>query len=160
MCFRYLVGFARLGIVGALSNKRLKLAARCRLWNESFFSAPRLKRTPLGGTRRTRSDGVRILVLGGTLFLGRHIVEAALARGHDVVLFNRGKHNPHLFSHIEKLRGDRDGDLVALSGRRLHPVVRNGRFNSSTCVISLIGACGEPSSAVSESSTPSALDPR
>ena len=123
MCFRYLVGFARLGIVGALSNKRLKLAARCRLWNESFFSAPRLKRTPLGGTRRTRSDGVRILVLGGTLFLGRHIVEAALARGHDVVLFNRGKHNPHLFSHIEKLRGDRDGDLVALRGRRFETVI-------------------------------------
>jgi len=32
---------------------------------------------------------VRVLVLGGTLFLGRHVVEAALARGHEVVLFNR-----------------------------------------------------------------------
>src|SRR5438552_16834739 len=123
MCFRYLVGFARLGIVGALSNKRLKLAARCRLWIERYFGAPRLQRTPLGGTRRTRSDGVRILVLGGTLFLGRHIVEAALARGHDVVLCNRGKHNPHLFSHIETLRGDRDGDLVALRGRRFETVI-------------------------------------
>ncbi len=66
---------------------------------------------------------MRILVLGGTLFLGRHVVEAALARGHDVVLFNRGKHNPHLFPHIEKLRGDRDEDLAALRGRRFDAVV-------------------------------------
>jgi 2'-hydroxyisoflavone reductase len=66
---------------------------------------------------------VRVLVLGGTLFLGRHVVEAALARGHEVVLFNRGRRNPHLFPHIEKLRGDRDGDLAALRGRRFEAVI-------------------------------------
>ncbi len=66
---------------------------------------------------------MRILVLGGTLFLGRHVVEVALARGHDVVLFNRGKRNPHLFPQLEKLRGDRDGDLAALRGRRFDVVV-------------------------------------
>ena len=67
--------------------------------------------------------GVRVLVLGGTLFLGRHIVEAALARGHEVVLFNRGRRNPHLFPQIEKLRGDRDGDVAALRGRRFEAVI-------------------------------------
>jgi 2'-hydroxyisoflavone reductase len=61
---------------------------------------------------------VRILVLGGTLFLGRHLVEAALGRGHDVTLFNRGETNPELFPDVEKLRGDRDGELAALEGRR------------------------------------------
>jgi 2'-hydroxyisoflavone reductase len=66
---------------------------------------------------------VRVLVLGGTLFLGRHVVEAALARGHEVVLFNRGRRNPHLFPHIEKLRGDRDGNLAALHGRRFEAVI-------------------------------------
>jgi len=66
---------------------------------------------------------VRILVLGGTLFLGRHVVDVALARGHDVVLFNRGRRNPHLFPEIEKLRGDRDGDLAALRGRRFDAVI-------------------------------------
>ena len=66
---------------------------------------------------------MRILVLGGTLFLGRHIVEAALARGHDVVLFNRGQCNSHLFPQLEKLRGDRDRDLVALRGGRFDAVV-------------------------------------
>jgi 2'-hydroxyisoflavone reductase len=59
---------------------------------------------------------VRILVLGGTVFLGRHIVQAALARGHQVTLFNRGQHNPDLFPEVEKLRGNRDGDLSALEG--------------------------------------------
>lgn len=61
---------------------------------------------------------MRLLVLGGTVFLGRHLVEEALARGHEVTLFNRGRHNPELFPEAEKLRGDRDGDLQALRGRR------------------------------------------
>jgi 2'-hydroxyisoflavone reductase len=61
---------------------------------------------------------VRILILGGTLFLGRHLVESALARGHEVTLFNRGRTNPHLYPEVEKLRGDREaGDLTALRGR-------------------------------------------
>lgn len=57
---------------------------------------------------------MRLLILGGTVFLGRHIVDAALARGHSVTLFNRGQHNPDLFPQVEKLRGDRDGGLDAL----------------------------------------------
>jgi 2'-hydroxyisoflavone reductase len=61
---------------------------------------------------------MRLLVLGGTLFLGRHLVDAALGRGHEVTLFNRGQTNPDLFSEAEKLRGDRGSDLSALEGRR------------------------------------------
>ncbi len=60
---------------------------------------------------------MKLLILGGTIFVGRHLVEAALARGHDVTLFNRGRHNSGLFPEIEKLRGDRDGGLDALKGR-------------------------------------------
>src|SRR5262245_15355911 len=66
---------------------------------------------------------MQILVLGGTQFLGRHVVEAALARGHDVTLFNRGRTRPELFPPLEKLRGDRDGDLAALAGRSFDAVV-------------------------------------
>ena len=61
---------------------------------------------------------MKLLVLGGTVFLGRHLVEAALARGHEVTLFNRGRHNPELFPEAEKLRGDREGGLEPLRGRR------------------------------------------
>lgn len=57
---------------------------------------------------------MNLLVLGGTVFLGRHLVQAALDAGHEVTLFNRGKTNPELFADIEKLRGDRNGDLSAL----------------------------------------------
>jgi 2'-hydroxyisoflavone reductase len=60
---------------------------------------------------------VKVLILGGTQFLGRHLVEAALTRGHAVTLFNRGKTNPDLFPDVEKLRGERDGQLDALKGR-------------------------------------------
>lgn len=58
---------------------------------------------------------MKLLILGGTKFLGRYLVDAALAAGHQVTLFNRGKTNPELFPHVEQRHGDRDGDLGALS---------------------------------------------
>ena len=61
---------------------------------------------------------MKVLILGGTVFLGRHLVEDALARGHEITLFNRGKRNPDLFPEVEKLQGDRDGDLASLAGRK------------------------------------------
>jgi 2'-hydroxyisoflavone reductase len=64
-----------------------------------------------------------ILVLGGTGFLGPHIVTSALARGHTVTLFNRGKTHPGLFPDLEKLHGDRDGHLEALANRKWDAVV-------------------------------------
>jgi 2'-hydroxyisoflavone reductase len=69
---------------------------------------------------------MKLLILGGTVFLGRHIVEAALARGHEVTLFNRGQHGGELFPGVEKLRGDREAGtegLAALSGRHWDAVV-------------------------------------
>ena len=64
-----------------------------------------------------------ILILGGTGFIGPHIVNTALARGHKVTLFNRGKTHPELFPDVEKLRGDRDGKLEALKGRQWDAVI-------------------------------------
>lgn len=66
---------------------------------------------------------MKLLILGGTLFQGRHLVELALRRGHEVTLFNRGQHNADLFPQVEKLRGDRQGDLLALRGRRWDAVI-------------------------------------
>jgi nucleoside-diphosphate-sugar epimerase len=71
---------------------------------------------------------VRLLVLGGTAFLGRALVGAALERGHEVTLFNRGKTNPELFPEAEKLRGDRNEDLSALEGREWDAVVDVATF--------------------------------
>lgn len=61
---------------------------------------------------------MKLLIIGGTIFVGRHLVEAAQARGHEVTLFNRGQHNPELYPDVEKLHGDRDGGLDVLKGRR------------------------------------------
>ena len=66
---------------------------------------------------------MKLLILGGTVFLGRHIVDDALRRGHEVTLFNRGQHNTDLYPHVEKLRGDRDGNLDALKGRQWDIVI-------------------------------------
>src|ERR671910_1146928 len=63
-----------------------------------------------------RHQKVKILVLGGTKFLGRATVTAALELGHDVTLFNRGETNPELFPEVEKVRGDRTTDLSPLEG--------------------------------------------
>ena len=60
---------------------------------------------------------MKILIIGGTIFLGRHLIEAALERGHEVSMFNRGMHNPELFPQVEKLRGNRAEDLSALQGK-------------------------------------------
>jgi 2'-hydroxyisoflavone reductase len=66
---------------------------------------------------------MNLLVLGGTQFVGRSIVETALARGHTVTLFHRGKTNPGLFPSAEEILGDRDQGLGALRGRSWDTVV-------------------------------------
>ena len=71
---------------------------------------------------------MRLLILGGTKFLGRAASEAALARGHEVTLFNRSRTNPELFPEAEKLLGDRDGDLSALEGREWDAVIDTSGF--------------------------------
>ena len=83
---------------------------------------------PAGIARRRRRHGHRatprsppppkpkkILILGGTGFLGPALVAAARAHGHTLTLFNRGKTNPGRFTDLEQLHGDRDGHLEALA---------------------------------------------
>jgi 2'-hydroxyisoflavone reductase len=70
----------------------------------------------------------RVLVLGGTFFVGPALIDALLADGHTVTLFNRGVTNADLFQRVEKLKGFRssdpnDQDLSALSHRRFDVVV-------------------------------------
>jgi len=66
---------------------------------------------------------MKLLILGGTRFLGRNLVEIALAQGHEITLYNRGKTNPDLFPQVEHLRGDRDSNLKPLQGRKWDAVV-------------------------------------
>lgn len=66
---------------------------------------------------------MKVLLLGGTRFLGRHLVDSLSARGHEITLFNRGQTNGELYPALEKLVGDRNGDLAALKGRSWDAVI-------------------------------------
>ncbi len=89
------------------------------------------KRTQAGSADvGTASEKLKILVLGGTGLIGPPMVEYAVARGHEVTLFNRGKTNSHLFPELEKLKGDRADNLSSIeaqvtTGRRWDAVVDN-----------------------------------
>jgi len=73
---------------------------------------------------------LRILILGGTGFIGPHQVRYALERGHSLTLFNRGRTAPELFPEVEQLRGDRAaGELDALRGREWDVVIDNASSN-------------------------------
>jgi len=71
---------------------------------------------------------MRLLVLGGTKFLGRAIVESAVAGGHELTLFNRGRTNPELFPDVEQVHGDREQDLSPLQGQEWDAVIGVATF--------------------------------
>lgn len=66
---------------------------------------------------------MKLLIIGGTRFLGRALVDEGLAAGHELTLFNRGQSNPQLYPRVEQIHGNRDGGLGALSGRRWDAVI-------------------------------------
>ena len=70
---------------------------------------------------------MRILILGGTVFLGRHTAAEALARGHELTLYTRGIHGADLFPQAEGIRGDR-ADLAPLRGRSWDAVIDTSGF--------------------------------
>ncbi len=85
------------------------------------------------GTPRIREAGpkhpLKILILGGTGFIGPHMVRYALDRGHEITLFNRGRSNTDLFPDLENLIGDRNGDLESLRGRKWDVCMDNNASN-------------------------------
>jgi 2'-hydroxyisoflavone reductase len=60
---------------------------------------------------------MKILIIGGTRFVGRHLVNSARSRGHEITLFNRGQTNPGLFRRVKTIQGDREKDLDQLTGQ-------------------------------------------
>jgi len=71
---------------------------------------------------------MELLILGGTRFLGRALIELALARGHQITLFHRGKSNPNLFPEALHLIGDRETDLSLLAGRHWDAVIDTSAY--------------------------------
>jgi 2'-hydroxyisoflavone reductase len=85
---------------------------------------------------------MNILIIGGTKFLGRHLVDSALARGHEVTLFNRGQSNPDLFPNIETIIGDREHDIDKLSGRTWDTVIDTCGYFPRIVGVSAVGLEG------------------
>jgi len=91
------------------------------------------------------SSTPRILVLGGTRFVGRAVVADALERGFDVTMFHRGRTGRGLFPEAETVLGDRTGDLSELAGRRFDAVIDVAAYQPddvSRSVRALRGAVG------------------
>jgi 2'-hydroxyisoflavone reductase len=111
------------------------LAAGSAMWPGSaagraavpHIRGSRTQATEIGRPRAPRA--LRILILGGTSFLGPHQIRYALERGHTVTVFNRGQTQPllypELFDRVEQLEGDRGGDLDVLRGRTWDAVIDN-----------------------------------
>jgi 2'-hydroxyisoflavone reductase len=79
---------------------------------------------------------MRILILGGTRFLGRALTGAAAGRGDTVTLFNRGRSAPGLFPGIETITGDRTSDLSGLEGRDWDAVIDVAGYEPGTVALS------------------------
>lgn len=76
---------------------------------------------------------MKILIIGGTKFLGRHLVDAALQNGHEVTLFNRGKkYSDEKIETVEQIHGDRNSDLKKLGGRRFDAVIDTSGYLPQT----------------------------
>jgi 2'-hydroxyisoflavone reductase len=132
--------------------------------------------SPRWASAAATREPLSILLLGGTRFIGVPITELALQRGHKVTYFNRGKTNADLFPQIERIQGDRDGQIEGLRGRKfdsvidtsgyvprhvrltaelLAPVVRQYVFVSSISVYPNFAQPRDETSAVSELKDPS-----
>ena len=88
--------------------------------------------TSAASSRVPEQPTLKILILGGTGFIGPWEIKAALAQGHEVTLFNRGKTRPDMFPDLVRLKGDRDPDvgegLAALAGRTFDVVIDNSGY--------------------------------
>jgi 2'-hydroxyisoflavone reductase len=84
--------------------------------------------TILGQRTHAASNGLRVLMLGGTGFIGPHTIEALRRGGHRITLFNNDNASSTRFPDLESLFGDRDGKIEALSGREWDVVIDNSGY--------------------------------
>jgi 2'-hydroxyisoflavone reductase len=90
---------------------------------------PRLAHAAVAETADRASASLNILVLGGTGFIGPHLVRHAVARGHRVTIFTRGRHDAELPASVQRLQGDRNGQLGALEGKTWDAVIDDSANN-------------------------------
>jgi 2'-hydroxyisoflavone reductase len=110
-------------------NKQRRRLMQGGLLASAAFAAGGMPRTMAAPTEAgSGTTPLRILILGGTGFIGPHMVREALRRGHEVELFNRGRSNDDLFPDLKTYIGDRDNKLDALAGHEWNAVVDNSGY--------------------------------
>ena len=82
----------------------------------------------IGAQAAAKAKSQRVLILGGTGFIGPHFVEVLGGAGHKISLFNRGKRDPSVKPGIEQLLGDRNGDVKSLEGKDWDVVIDNSGY--------------------------------
>jgi 2'-hydroxyisoflavone reductase len=82
----------------------------------------------LAGNALAASRPLKVLILGGTGFIGPHFVRVLREAGHTLTLFNRGKRDPEADAGVEQLLGDRNGQIDALRGRDWDVVIDNSGY--------------------------------
>lgn len=113
----------KLGALTGASSLLVKASAAEKA--ASSLSVAKMPIAPLSGIEKAVKP-LRILILGGTGFTGPHQVRYALARGHKLTLFNRGRRPKEWPGEVEELTGDRDtGDLKSLEGREWDVCIDN-----------------------------------
>jgi len=95
-------------------------------WQDAAITELMLRHQPMAAEKA--EEPMKILVLGGTAFLGPACVELLRARGHEVTLFNRGRTNAHLYPDLEQIHGDRRDGHEALAGRKWDVVLDTSAY--------------------------------
>src|SRR5688500_6826408 len=90
--------------------------------------APVMAATTAAKKKKKAKQPLRILILGGTRFLGLHMTAYALERGHTVTFFNRGKTKTDRYPEIERIKGDRNGEIDGLKNREWDAVMDNSGY--------------------------------
>jgi 2'-hydroxyisoflavone reductase len=90
--------------------------------------APGMAATTAGKKIRKAKQPLKILILGGTRFLGLHMTAYALARGHTLSFFNRGKTKTDRYPEVERIKGDRNGEIDGLKDREWDAVIDNSGY--------------------------------
>ncbi|MDP6992766.1 MAG: NAD-dependent epimerase/dehydratase family protein [Woeseiaceae bacterium] len=111
-----------------MNNTRRRLLKTSLLGSAAVAAGLRPGEAESQVTVSGESGPLRILILGGTGFIGPHMVREALRRGHEVELFNRGRTNSELFPDLKLHKGDRNNGLQALEGGKWDVVIDNSGY--------------------------------
>src|SRR5690606_30466300 len=110
-------------------NKQRRTLLQASLLGSTAMIASGLPRSSGAAQPRGRqSQPLKILILGGTGYIGPHMVREALRRGHDLSLFNRGRTDEDMFPDLQTFIGDRNNNLDALKGHKWDAIIDNSGY--------------------------------